>query len=406
MTDVSIYLAAGDIADALRRHEEDRSQIYQAHNEWVRLFYDLRASNVCLSVYSFVTPERRELILPGGSRIISLGAKDFSIESKRLLTAAVAGDDADAIVVHFPSQELLRAAAATNSRVLVLLADSFNVTGVRSALIRWRAASLLNNPRFELVGNHCLPATEQLARIGVMRGKLIAYDWVHPFDPASYKPKSLVVRRPFEAVYAGSIIKSKGITDLIRAIASLRKECMEVHCSLAGLGDIDAMRALCVKLGVADLFSFSHLVANNEVFNMMTKADLVVVPSRPEYPEGFPLTIFEGIASRTPIVCSNHPMFREVMVDGRNASVFSAGDYRSFAAAIRRTLTDPVLYAALSKNALSTWDALKGPADWRTLLFKWIVEGYSSPWIRDHMLTATSSSAEASARPHQDKAFN
>jgi hypothetical protein len=79
-------------------------------------------------------------------------------------------------------------------------------------------------------------------------------------------------------------------------------------------------------------------------------------------------------------------MFRPVMFDGENASVFPAGNYRAFAAAIQRTLTDPVLYAALSANAVATWQALKGPADWRTLIVKWVTEGSASPWILEHML--------------------
>jgi glycosyltransferase involved in cell wall biosynthesis len=383
---VSIYFSAGDFSDVLRRYDEGREQFYHSHNEIARLIRDLIAANQRVNIFSFVTPERHEERLEDGSRIISLGARDFTVPS--LLGATVADDNADAIVVHFPNPELLRATAATKSRVLVLLADSYNGTGLRSALRKWRAASLLNNPRFELVGNHCLPATEHLGRIGVKREKLIAYDPVHPFDPALYKPKELGVRQRFEAVYSGSISDTKGIPELIRAIALLRKQGIEVHCSLTGLGDIDAMQALAASLGVSDLLSFLRLVANTEVFKMMVAADLVVVPSRAEYPEGFPFTIFEALASRTPIVCSNHPMFREVMVDGRNASVFSGGDHRSFAEAIRRTLTDPVLYAALSTNALLTWAALKGPADWRTLIFKWIIEGRSSPWIRDRMLMA------------------
>ena len=74
------------------------------------------------------------------------------------------------------------------------------------------------------------------------------------------------------------------------------------------------------------------------------------------------------------------------MIDGQNASVFRGGDPRTFAMALQRTLTDPNLYNALSANAPLTWEALKGPADWRTMIFKWIVEGHSSPWIRDRML--------------------
>ena len=386
MGSVSIYFFAGDFADVLRRHEEGRQQIYQTHDEVARLAHELLAANYRVNFYSFITPERRVEQPLDRFRFISLGAKEFS--AKSLLNAAVAADDAGAIVAHFPNMELLRAVIGTKTRSMAVLANSYNRTGLRSIFGKRRVVSLLNNPRFELVSNHCMPATEHLAQIGVKRKKLIAWDTPHPFDPAFAEPKKIAPRQRFEAVYAGSIIEGKGIVELIRALALLREQGLELHCSLAGLGEIDAMQALAVTLGVSDLLSFVGLIGNTEVFRMMAAADLVVVPSRTEYAEGFPLTMFEAIASRTPIVCSDHPMFRPVMVDGRNASVFPAGDYRAFAGAIQRTLANPTLYAALSANAQATWVALKGPADWRTMIFKWVVEGRSSPWICQHMLDA------------------
>ena len=383
---VSIFFFAGDFTAVLRRYEAGHQQNYQTHNEVARLIHDLLVANHRVNIYSFVTSERREEQPIDGLRIISLGAKDYSAAS--LLAIAVEKDDANTIVAHFANLELLRAVAATKSRAIAVLANSYNNTGFRSALGKRKVVSLLNNPRFELVSNHCLPSTEHLAQIGVKREKLIAWDVPHPFEPAASKPKRFVAHRPFEVVYVGSITEGKGITDLIRAVAMLRKQGIEVHCSLAGLGDIESMRALGTKLNIAELLTFFGLIGNNEVFNMMAAADLVIVPSRTAYPEGFPLTMFEAIASRTPIVCSDHPMLRPVMLDGRNASVFPAGDYRALAAAILRTLTNPALYEALSNNALSTWQALKGPADWRTMIVKWVVEGRSSPWLHDHMLTA------------------
>jgi glycosyltransferase involved in cell wall biosynthesis len=386
MNRVAIYFFAGDFVDVLRRYEEGRQQIYQTHNEVARLIYDLLAANQQVTIYSFVTSARREERPVDGLRVISMGARGYS--EKSLLSTAVAEDNVDAIIAHFANPELLNAAAATKSRAIAVLANSYNGTGIRSTLTKWKIASLLNNPRFELVSNHCIPATEHLARVGVKREKLIAWDISHPFDPAALPPKKLVSRQRFEAIYVGSIVEDKGVTDLIRAIALLRKQGIEMHCSLAGLGDIDTMRSLSATIGVSDLVTFLQLVGNTEVFQLMKAADLVVVPSRTHYPEGFPLTMFEAIASRTPIVCSNHPMFRDVMVDGRNASVFSAGDYRAFAEAIQRTLRDSKLYSALSANAALTWTALMGPADWRTMLLKWVVEGHSSPWLRNHMLTS------------------
>ena len=386
MRSVSIYFFAGDFADVLIRYERGLQQIYQTHNEVARLIHDLLAIKYWVNVYSFVTPKSAEERPIDGLRIISLGARDYS--AKSLLAAAVVKDQAEAIVAHFPSLELLRAVATTKSRAFAVLANSYNQSGLRSILARRRVVQLLNNSRFELVSNHCLPATEHLARIGVKREKLIAWDVPHPFAPTSSKPKKFIARRPFEAVYVGSITEGKGVVELIRAVAALREIGVEVRCSLAGLGDIESMHALGTQLKISDLLLFLGLIGNNDVFNRMAAADVIVVPSRTAYPEGFPLTMFEAMASRTPIVCSDHPMFRPVLMDGRNASVFSAGDHRALAAAILRTLTNPALYEALSANALSTWEALKGPADWRSMIFKWVVEGCCSPWLCEHMLTS------------------
>jgi len=41
----------------------------------------------------------------------------------------------------------------------------------------------------------------------------------------------------------------------------------------------------------------------------MRSADAIVIPSRHEYPEGLPLTIYEALAARTPIVASDHQCF-------------------------------------------------------------------------------------------------
>ena len=123
-------------------------------------------------------------------------------------------------------------------------------------------------------------------------------------------------------MYAGSVIEDKGVTDLLRAIALLRKRGLEVHCSLAGGGDLNGMANLANQLGISDLISFLGLIGNNDVVDLMRNSDVVAVPSRTHYTEGFPFVLFEAIASRTPIVCSDHPMFRPIFFDRRNASVF------------------------------------------------------------------------------------
>ncbi len=269
---------------------------------------------------------------------------------------------------------------------MAVLANSYNRRGPKAWLERWRVAKLLNNPAFQLVSNHCLPATNHLASFGVDRTKLIAWDVPHRFDPKDVASKTLGSGPTFKAAFAGAIRVDKGVADLIRATAQLKGDGIELECSFAGSGEIEEMQALGRQLGVSDHLDFRGLVPNGEVFDLFRGADVVVVPSHREYTEGFPLTMFEAIGSRTPIVCSDHPMFVPVLKDEVHAAMFPGGDANAFADALRRVLTDPDLYAQLSANADTTWAALKGPADWRTMLTKWILEGRKSDWIDRHML--------------------
>jgi glycosyltransferase involved in cell wall biosynthesis len=381
----SIYFFAGDFADVLRRHAEGLEQTYATHDECAKLFKGLLDAGVELTIYSFVTPQAREERPLDGLRIVSLGASGYA--ESGLLRSAVAKDDSDTIVAHFADVELLRAVIGKERRSMAVLANSYNRRGPKAWLQRRRVANLLNSPRLELVSNHCLPATNHLASFGVDRGKLIAWDVPHRFDPKDVAEKTLASRRALTIAFAGAIRADKGVADLIRAAAQLNANGLDLRCSFAGSGEIEEMRTLGAQLGISDKLEFLGLVPNGEVFNLFRDADLVVVPSHREYTEGFPLTMFEAIGSRTPIVCSNHPMFVPVLKDGVHAAIFPGGDADAFADAIRRVLTNPDLYSRLSENAEMTWAALKGPADWRTMLTKWILEGRKSDWIERHMLS-------------------
>jgi glycosyltransferase involved in cell wall biosynthesis len=383
----SIYFFAGDFADVLKRHAAGEEQTYATHDEVALMIKGLIEAGVELTVYSFVTPYAKEERPLEGLRIISLGGRSYA--DNELLGGAAADDRSDAIVAHFPNPELLRALMMKNCRAMAVLANSYNRGGPRAWLERRQIAQLLNDNRFELVSNHCLPATNHLATIGVDRSKLIAWDVPHRFNPRDVASKTLDPKPTYSIAYAGAIRADKGVADLIRAAAKLKHEGLELRCSLAGGGEVDEMQALGRELGIADQLSFLGLVPNSEVFQLFRNSDLVAVPSQREYTEGFPLTMFEAIGSRTPIVCSNHPMFVPVLKDGLHAAIFPSGNVNALAEVISGLLADGERYARLSRNAELSWEALKGPADWRTMLTKWILEGSQSDWIRKHMLSAT-----------------
>jgi glycosyltransferase involved in cell wall biosynthesis len=338
-----------------------------------------------LTIYSFMTDAAREDRPLPGLRIVSLGARRFDQGS--LLKQTVAQDRSDTIVAHFPSIALLRSVIASgNQHAMAVLANSYRTRGIGPWIERRQVARLLNNTRWELVSDHCIPATSQLASMGVPKERLVPWNIPLRFHPKDSPAKSLRKTDQYRVAYAGGIRANKGVADLIRAVAELKRTGIIVHCSLAGGGEIAQMEALGEKLGISDQLSFLGLLPNAEVFELFQTSDVVAVPSQPDCTEGFPLTMFEAIASRTPIVCSAHPMFVPAMREESTAAVFPPGNGKAFAGAMERVLTDPGLYERLSRNADISWNALEGPADWRTMMREYILNGAASPWLARHTL--------------------
>jgi glycosyltransferase involved in cell wall biosynthesis len=377
----SIYFFAGDFADVVRRHAEGAPQVYGTHDEVARLIEDLLERSIELTVHSFCSPLKKvEQPLPGLT-VKSLGAKRY--DDDRMLVEAVAEDRSEALIPHFPNISLLNAVTATAKRSAAFMATSFFRQGPRSWLRRRRTIAALNRGKFELISNHCLPSTEHLADLGVARSRLIPWDVPHLFSPQDTSPKFEPPQSALKVFYAGSISEEKGVGDVVRAIPRIAAD---VRFTFAGNGELEAMRALAKLLGVEARANFIGSIPNPDVFKRFQEADVLIVPSRREFQEGFPLTLFEAVASHTPIVCSDHPIFKWAMTDGVNAILFRAGDTVDLARAVDRLASDPDLYLRLSRAAEQTWESLRGPADWRRLIVEWVTEGPDSPWIQRHML--------------------
>ena len=113
----------------------------------------------------------------------------------------------------------------------------------------------------------------------------------------------------------------------------------------------------------------------SSVLETMRTHDAVLVPSRHEYPEGLPITIYEALCTWTPVVASDHPMFRQRLVPDRNALVFEASKPASLAAAVARLMTDPALYRSLSKVGGEAAENYLCPLKWHDLIDTWLRGG-------------------------------
>ena len=132
----------------------------------------------------------------------------------------------------------------------------------------------------------------------------------------------------------------------------------------AGPGDVEMWRARAMQLEVGDRVRFLGLIPNRNVRKRMIENDIIVVPSRHDYAEGLPNTIYEALASRTPLVISDHPAFRNRLQSGENCLVFRAADPVSLADRITTLLRDATVFARLSAQSAAALYSLFVGMNW------------------------------------------
>jgi glycosyltransferase involved in cell wall biosynthesis len=378
-----IVHSAGDFREAWRLRERSGGEVYYGHSyildelERMAATFD-EAGYLCCSA----TPYDEHL--PSGARVLAAGADPYKDPAPAI--AAMARFDPTHLIVHGPMPALLRWGLDRDIAVGCVLADSFHLDPLR----RWwryrRLPGLLNAPGVTLVANHGINAARDLVSLGVSAGKVLAWDFPHGRSPDDFAPKRLSGAAPRRLLYAGSIVRSKGVGELIRAVVHLAPRC-DVRLGIAGAGRVDTYRKLAERLGVSDRVDFLGLVPNADVLRLMQEADAVVVPSRHSFPEGLPLTLYEALTSRTPVIASDHPMFRGHLRDGESALVFPAGEARALAACVERLFGDPALYEKLSLGSAETWHRMQCPVKWGAMIERWVrSEPADREWLTAHTL--------------------
>ena len=158
---------------------------------------------------------------------------------------------------------------------------------------------------------------------------------------------------PSTVAYAGHFYSWKGADVVIEALARLPR----VHGLLIGGRptdfDLDRLRALAGARGVTGRVTFTGLVAPSEVGPLLARADVLALPTvdMPYARYTSPLKLFEYMAAGRPIVASDLPALREIVEQGRTATLVAPGDPEALAAGVRSLLDDPVRADRIARAA-------------------------------------------------------
>lgn len=358
---------AGDYRDAVQHFSEGGGETYYAQKYSVNAVAEIAKQIEKVTVLCCMTETSYKEVLPNGVCAIGAGFNG-KIKAKKLIELIEAQNPTH-LTVHTPIPEVFNWAIKNKIKTIAVLADSFLNQGVRRRLRNYQLANLLNNDQIQWVGNHRINSCLSLQKIGVEPKKIIPWDWPALITPDSLSPKNLRVDTSnWNLVYVGSVTESKGVGDLLEAVGKLRAKNLSVSLKIAGKGEIEYFINKAKQLKIADCVEFLGLVQHDTVVPLMREADLVVVPSRHEYPEGFPMTIYEAFCSRTPLVASNHPMFQNNLKHDVNAIIFPASNSTALSESIEKILSDSELYQSLSVASSEACKSLEIPIKWADLI--------------------------------------
>jgi glycosyltransferase involved in cell wall biosynthesis len=169
--------------------------------------------------------------------------------------------------------------------------------------------------------------------------------------------------RPVVA-YAGHLYAWKGVDVLLEAIARVPEADALIVGGHEREPDFERVRTLARNLGIMDRVTFTGLVDPPRVRALLSRATMLALPNPASAISTrftSPLKLFEYMAAGRPIVASDLPAFREVLVPGETAVLVPPGDPAALADGLRSVIADPALGARLAAAARAavrdyTWD--------------------------------------------------
>jgi glycosyltransferase involved in cell wall biosynthesis len=256
--------------------------------------------------------------------------------------------------VAFLEAEPFALAAAQWGRVLVRLGIPFGVQGYENidrALpqpVRWFRSRVLRDAAFVAA------RSESAARLVRAWGAVGEVDLAPPAVPGWDVVRD-EAERPFTVGYAGRLVESKGLIDLLEAVRSL-----DAPVQLSFIGD-GALRSQLEGQTIPGsrarvLSGFTHA----EMPSAYAQLDVLVLPSRttPTWKEQFGRAIVEALWCGVPVVGSDSGEIPWLIGLTGGGLVFAEGDRAALAAQLARLRMDPQLRRELAATGRAAVERL------------------------------------------------
>lgn len=235
----------------------------------------------------------------------------------------------------------------------------------------YRTLEAVFTPRAAAVITISPPIARELRRRYRLRDVRLVPNY--PALPSRLEPKSIrdlaaAAGHPIPAdarivLFLGNIQVGRAIDHLLTALASV-PDSVGVF---LGSGDPPSdIAALATELGLGDRLRFLEPVSSSEVIDYAASADVGITLTLPSSLNGryaLPNKLFQYMAASIPVVGSDYPHVRDIVVRSGAGLTVDPADPVAIAAAIRRILDDPAAARAMGLRGRTAieqrynWDA-------------------------------------------------
>lgn len=161
-----------------------------------------------------------------------------------------------------------------------------------------------------------------------------------------FQPPPIRTSEPFRVIYMGRIEANKGVLDLLSAVHALIADGYLLTVDFCGDGGDLKRLQQAIDSCHLDQAAFTHgHLSRSELTSHLEMADVVVVPTRSEFPEGLNQVVIEAMLARRPVITSNVCPALELVAPA--ALEAQPDDVASYKCCISKLMEEPHLTAQL-----------------------------------------------------------
>jgi len=148
--------------------------------------------------------------------------------------------------------------------------------------------------------------------------------------------------RGLSVAYVGQIATNRGIAQMVAAVGSLSGS-LNVRLKLAGRFSPARLLSDSSTLPGWEQVDFLGLLDRRHALALLgqVQAGLVIPHPDTQFPLAYPIKMFEYMAAGIPVIASNFPMWRDIVIGSRCGILVDPLKPNEIAEAIRRIITNP-----------------------------------------------------------------